>query len=219
MASLGREFIQKVEALCFETLLELGIEKRKAKIGTWDLHGEFHGWIGLNTETRFGDGTMIVNPVVGVRFDPIHRLIAEINEVKYQPYSPATISRFLGNLAPEVLHGFEFSESKDMKHVALQIRSVVVDFGLPYVESNSSVKALESRIPLDCAWEDAGERLLVAMYLRSDRNAVEREIRQRLKDGQSKPVNVKRFEEFSKRFISYMGKCVTRQPNFDPSGR
>lgn len=124
MTALGRSFIADVVRTCFDALQDLGIKKRKNKIGTWDLGDGFHGWVGLNTATRFGHGTMAVNPFVGLRYDPVHRLVAEVNGTKYERYSPPTVSRFTGDLFRDgAFMGFEFVKGRETMPIALALRN------------------------------------------------------------------------------------------------
>ncbi len=206
MRALGEEFIGQVEEACFSALGDsLSVRKVKKKIGTWEVRDGWLGWVGLNTETRYGDGSMLVNPFVGVRYDPIHKLVARVDGSQYRRHSPPTISRFLGDLDQDAADGFEFVHGTPALDGARRLAAVVAGAGATYVEENCSLERLIQRIPLDCLWEDAGERLLAAMVLNGEPGAViEREVERRLEEARSKPVNRERFRAFSQALLSLL---------------
>ena len=100
--------------------------------------------------------------------------------------------------------GFEFVKGSDIAATAHDLRDCVKAAGIPYAEGNASLRALVERIPIDCIWEDAGERLLVTLYLLGDLDSIERVIAERHKQGQSIAVNVERFDEFAENFLRYI---------------
>jgi hypothetical protein len=203
--ALGKQFIKEVKCACVSALEELGMKKRRLGIVTWDLHDDFHGFIGLNTDTRFGDGTMAVNPFVGVRCDRIHRIIAEVDGEPYRQYLPPTMSRFLGHLSGHVpITGIEFTRGESMVPGVAALRRGVIEAGIPYVEENASLEAMAQRIPQDCAWDDAGERLLVTLFLLREMEQMRAETQRRIEEAKSKGINTKRFETFVARLERYI---------------
>src|SRR5690606_27740771 len=93
-----KEIRSRVLELVRAELAGLAFEKRAGDIFTRDLTSEVLGWIGLNRATRGRPGVLEINPVVGVRHQPIERLLAELRGEKAHPYVPPTLSVHLGYL-------------------------------------------------------------------------------------------------------------------------
>jgi len=90
----------------FETVVSLlakiGFKKRAGDVFTLDIAPGVLGWLGLNRATRHrSPGEVEINPVVGVRFQEVERLVAECSGEKFHAYQPPTISSPLGYLMPE----------------------------------------------------------------------------------------------------------------------
>lgn len=208
--SLGKDFIKEVLETCERRLTISGMRRRKSGIGTWPLSDDFQGWIGLNVETRRGDGTMVVNPNVGVRCDRIHRIIASVRSEKFHAYSPPTIVQGLGYLMPQRTYvPFVFHKNTRISQVADDLADAVEQYGIPYMRRNANLKAIIERLdrpPRQAGWEESGERLLAAYHVAGDREGIERVISERIDEGEEKAVNLKGFVDFSNRLLKYIAE-------------
>jgi|GEM_PF-3342190 len=217
--SLGKEFIKEVVEQCVSRLIVLGVRRPRKGCLTWPLHEDFHGWIGLNTETHRGDGTMIVNPNVGVRCDRIHQIITAVDGRKYTTYEPPTIIRGLGYLMPQHTYvPFIFHKKSPIESVADELCAAVEQYGMPYMRAKANLEAIIKGLdclPRQAGWEESGERLLSAYYLLGDRDAIGRLIHQRSEEGKKKRVSLERFIKFSERFLKY----VNQQGHESPKNR
>jgi hypothetical protein len=84
------------------SLLQLGFRKRAGAVFTLDFTPDVVGWLGLNRATRDrAPGEVEINPVVGVRFQSVERLVAECRKEKFHSYQPPTISSPLGYVMPQ----------------------------------------------------------------------------------------------------------------------
>ena len=83
-------------------LTGLGFRKRAGNVFTLDLAPNVLGWLGLNQATKHrAAGEVEINPVIGVRFQNVERLVAECRGEKFHAYQPPTISSPLGYLMPQ----------------------------------------------------------------------------------------------------------------------
>ena len=92
----------KVAVLAKDRLADLGFKKRAGAIFTKDLDTDVLGWLGFNAATEhLPKGVVEINPVVGVRFQQVERVVADLEGIDFHPYLPATISSPIGYLMPE----------------------------------------------------------------------------------------------------------------------
>ncbi|MER6058920.1 hypothetical protein [Streptomyces albidoflavus] len=59
-----------------DRMTSAGWRKRTGDIYTHDLGDGFHAWVGLNRASKHHP--LKINPVVGLRYDPLERLLADI---------------------------------------------------------------------------------------------------------------------------------------------
>lgn len=79
----------------------LGFRKRSGQIFTLDLGEGVLGWLGLNRTARRPSGEVGLNPVVGVRYQGIERVVSRLRAEAFHSYQPPTVSSPLGYLMPE----------------------------------------------------------------------------------------------------------------------
>jgi hypothetical protein len=122
-------------------LTSQGWRKRTGEIYTFDLTDGFHGWLGLNRATKYRP--LQINPVVGLRHEPLMRLIDELSGTK-QRYVAATISSPVGYLTPE--HRFlqlSVDSLADVDVAADELVRLVEKYGLPFARAHASTAELE----------------------------------------------------------------------------
>ncbi len=101
------------------------------------------GWLGLNRAVNQGDGVLVINPVVGMRSQPVERLVAELTDEKLHPYLPPTVTRHLGYLMPEVSYvPWLFARLPDAAVIAGRMARAVKEHGLPFMSRNADLAAL-----------------------------------------------------------------------------
>jgi hypothetical protein len=125
----------KVE-LISPLLTELGFKKRGGEVFTMDLAPGVLGWLGLNRATRHrAPGDVEINPVVGVRFQDVERIVAECRGVKFHAYEPPTISSPLGYVMPETSYKAWVFRTQASEKVALEMTHAIKTHGLPSMRS------------------------------------------------------------------------------------
>lgn len=117
-------------------LSQLGFRKRAGLIFTIDLPAGVIGWLGLNGATRHrAFGEIEINPVVGVRFQDLERMVAECRGEQFHPYQPPTISSPLGYRMPQARYkGWVFGPARSAD-VAADLVAAVATYGLPSMRS------------------------------------------------------------------------------------
>lgn len=124
-------------------LCETGFSKRRNEIFTFELNEETIGWVGLNRAIHRGDRLLEVNPVVGVRHQPLERRIATLRKEKFHAYIPPTVSVHLGYLMPDRTYvPWLFSMEKDKVSLATKMVESLNEYGRPFMEANQSLEAI-----------------------------------------------------------------------------
>jgi hypothetical protein len=124
-------------------LTQLGFRKRAGKIFTIDIVDGVLGWLGLNTATEHRRvGKFEVNPVVGVRYEKIERLVTELRGEKFHAYAPPTLSTPLGYLLPECRFRTWVFGPGHTSEAAVEIIGAISNYGLPFMRLMSQLSEL-----------------------------------------------------------------------------
>lgn len=204
---LGKEFIKSVRDACLKKLTDIGMRKRSGGIATIEVADGFTGWVGLNEETQRYDGCMRINLNVGLRYDPAHKLIAEIYGQKPHAYIPPTISENVGYLVPgrDSYIQFTFRPTEPIEPKADELANIVKQYGLPYMKKYAEIKALISQIRKDAIWDYSGELMLATSYVSgASPRELHRIIDERKAIATKKKFNDQPFVDFSKKFLEYV---------------
>ncbi|MFF3312838.1 hypothetical protein [Streptomyces sp. NPDC002952] len=132
MSSLKKEAL----AACQVALARLGFVKYKGAL-ILERDSQASGWIGLNLATRGLPRLLQVNPVVGVRFAHLEKIMLRLRDDV--PKTPtAVFSKPLGYLMPENSFRFwDFSVDGDSERVAKSLSDAVHAYGVPYIVAHS----------------------------------------------------------------------------------
>jgi hypothetical protein len=136
-------------------LVALGMRKRKGLIFTIELTSDVLGRLAFNVATEHAQtGTVEVNPLVGVRFQEVERLITECMNRKFHAYSPSTIYLPLGYLMPEKRYtSWEFSAENTVA-VGHSLVNAFAIHGLPFMHSVVTYPALLAQINARNGFDD-----------------------------------------------------------------
>ncbi|MFJ3072784.1 hypothetical protein ACIPJE_29315 [Streptomyces albidoflavus] len=116
-----------------------GWRKRPGDIYTRDLGDGFHAWVGLNRASKHHP--LKINPVVGLRYDPLERLLADIAGAA--SLTSATIARPVGHLTPgNSLLQLRVAEPGDVERATDELCELVQAYGLPFARQHASTDAL-----------------------------------------------------------------------------
>jgi hypothetical protein len=121
----------------------LGFRKRAGQIYTAEITNDVLGWLGLNKATKHQrPGQFEVNPVVGVRHQPLERLVAELTGQQLHEYKPPTVSTPIGYLLPQRKYtSWTINEQPD--RAAIQdFGDAVRDYALPWMRSLTELPQL-----------------------------------------------------------------------------
>jgi hypothetical protein len=138
----------KTEALadCESALAELGFVKRRGALLQERGEGA-SGWIGLNLATRGLPRSLLVNPVVGVRFAYLEELQVALRDDVPRSKPMPVISKPLGYLMPEKsFRSWEFAQGDDTGQVAASLAGAVRQYGEPYISQYSDWAMLSRHI-------------------------------------------------------------------------
>ncbi|MCZ6679047.1 MAG: hypothetical protein O7E52_17575 [Candidatus Poribacteria bacterium] len=143
MATVSRQLISEVMDTAQRELRKSGMRKRKGGIYTCQLNQETLGWVGLNRAVGRGDGLLEINPVIGVRHQPLERILADIRGEKFHDYIPPSIGVHLGYLMPQKEYTpWLFAEDRDNAAFVKNMVAAIMEYGQPFMETNSILDAL-----------------------------------------------------------------------------
>lgn len=113
-------------------LAKMGFKNRAGDVFTLDLAPGVLGWLGLNRGTQHhGPGEVEINPVLGVRFQEVERLVAQCRGEKFHAYLPSTISSPLGYLMPEKKYMAWLFTPGRCEEVAIDMANAIANHGVP----------------------------------------------------------------------------------------
>lgn len=135
-------------------IADLGYKRRKAGLFTRELADDVLGWLGLNTATRSQPaGHVLVNPVIGVRFQKIEELVAEGRGEKAHRYTPPTLSTTLVKVTPGS-SSTNWVLTGDENHNATVIESIndaLSTTGAAFMNEHAALEALLPTFERTCA--------------------------------------------------------------------
>jgi hypothetical protein len=125
----------------------LGFRKRAGSIFTMDVCPGVLGWLGLNRATRHEPaGEAEVNPVVGVRWQEIERVVAQCRGEVFHAYLPPTLSTPLGYLLSEPKYKSWRFTAANASETAAAVAAAVARHGLPFMRSLAEATELSRRM-------------------------------------------------------------------------
>jgi len=124
-------------------LAEIGFEKRAGSIFTLELGHDTIGWLGLNQSVRYqSPGAVEINPVVGVRFQTVERMVAECRGERFHSYQPPTICTPIGYLLPDAKYKTWLFEPDQPVDAAQDMCATIKQYGIPFMRSVQSLEEL-----------------------------------------------------------------------------
>lgn len=197
--------VKDVESACMAELVKLGFKKRKTGILTFPVNEELDGWVGLNSEVQFRDGSIAINPFIGVRYNRLHKLIAELEGEKYHPYMPPTTVKNIGYLTSDrSFKQYVFAPESDLQNSVGEMALDIERYGRPHFQALTEMRNLEQEIEKSCTWEDKSKRLLAIMLIRNCELSLMKEfIKERLSDLKAPKPSIVRFDLFSQKAIAW----------------
>ncbi|MFJ8112114.1 hypothetical protein [Streptomyces sp. NPDC096132] len=134
-----RDLIAAFGTAARERMTDAGWRKHTSDIYTLDLGGGFHAWVGLNRASKHHP--LMVNPVVGLRYDPLERLVEDLLGTRLG--MAATIARPVGCLTSRhSLLQLRVATDDDARPAAEELRHLVQTHGLPFARRHASPAAL-----------------------------------------------------------------------------
>jgi hypothetical protein len=138
-----RDLIAAFSAAARGRLSEAGWRKRSGDVHTFDLGGGFQAWLGLNRASQYHP--LAINPVVGLRFDPVERLLAGL--LGERPRPSATIARPVGYLTSQNRFlQLKVATEDDAEPAADELLGLVNNYGLPFARRYADQEALTAAV-------------------------------------------------------------------------
>jgi hypothetical protein len=136
-----RDLIAAFNAAARDQMKAAGWRKRTGDIFTYDLGNGYLAWLGLNRSTK--RHPLWVNPVMGVRCEPLERLLDELLEDRSRGIG-CTVARPIGYLTPaNSFLKLEVETVEDAKAAAERLRTLVEAYGMPFARGLADDKRFE----------------------------------------------------------------------------
>ena len=138
---------KSLEAVVVPLLEKIEFKKRTRDVFTLDLAPGVLGWLGLNRATQHHTpGAVEINPVVGVRFETVERLVAECRGEKFHAYLPPTVSSPIGYVMPQKQYmGWVFSPGRS-DEAATDMTDAIAADGVAFMHSIVDLAELRRRL-------------------------------------------------------------------------
>jgi hypothetical protein len=126
------------------------------------------GWVGLNLTKNRSDGTVGINPIVGVRNESVESLVERLsNQAGARPAPTLSIS--LGYLMPEKRYLewlFEPEPTFDYVSEAKKVATAIQKYGLPFMKANATLGVvIENLEHLRFSFKESAVYRLPAAYV------------------------------------------------------
>lgn len=145
MFGAAKELVREVKASIHQELLALGMRRRESGIYTIGLAENVDGWLGLGSVLH--EGTLEINPVVGVRHMLIEKLVAELEQKECPLHSPSTIGIHLGYVMPENTYvPWFFSVGAGNQQTVQMMIGAISDWGFVYMRAHTTISAMKDRM-------------------------------------------------------------------------
>jgi len=142
MVTGSKNLGSEVTEIATRVLGDSGLRKRK-EVFTRHISEDVLGWVGLNTAAHREYGKLEINPVIGVRHQPLEALVAQLIGMKYHSYVPPTVATPIGYLMPGRKYAAWLFES-GVDHVSNveKMAEAINRYGFPFMEANTTLQAL-----------------------------------------------------------------------------
>ncbi len=143
----GARLFREVCRLAEGTLRTRGMRKHKHGIYTRQIKEDINGIVGFNAATKYG---LRINPIIGVRHEPLERWVAELQESEFIPYNGDTIASPIGYLMdPPEYRTWSFEACKDNAATVADMVDKITTVGFRYMEKNTTLEAMCERVARD----------------------------------------------------------------------
>jgi len=204
----SKALIREVMQITHRKLVDHGYKKRSSQIFTLDLSSEFLGWLGLNRAVQRGDGSLAINPVIGVRYQRLERILADLMDEEFHAYIPPTLSVNIGYLMPDNSYKtWSFFEKTNNLRIVDDMVAAIKKYGISFMDAMSNEDAiLEALKVSDYSMPESRKfRLPLINYLRGDIEQARAELMTTLEEVNNREdMAAQYFREFTQRLITIL---------------
>ena len=207
--NIPQNFIKNILQLVADTLCKTGWTKHKSGIFSYDLNEDVYGCIALN-RAFYRKSIWEINPIVSVGSKSVEKLIAELKEIKFEPYTTACLGMNVGYLMPEAKYiAWSFQEGMNYEASVTEMIAIIEKFGQPFIKQNAMLTTLydtlhnsKRGIPPD----PFDYRIATVAYLLGKRTETEIFLGARLQEiGNRNDEAAELFKKFALNFRKLMG--------------
>jgi Tat protein secretion system quality control protein TatD with DNase activity len=183
---------------------EIGFRKRAGGVFTIPLTDTVIGRVGLGWATKgMAAGQALVYPTIGVRHQPLERIVAGLLGEEFHPYDPPTLAAPIGNVMPERRFEQWLIGGEDSGAQAESMVRAIVEHGLPYMRSHSDPEALRAAMEADLR-HPLEYRLPVLLALLGEHAAAREAVDRHLAElGDAQNPYAEEYRAFAARFCAH----------------
>ncbi len=143
MAGSSKKLEIEVFAIIRPGLEHMGFRKRAGRIFTRELSPDILGAVSFAARLERAGVAVDMSANVGVRFQRLERILAELAGLPYDSYNPDTIFTALLALMPKSRRlQWSFDNTKPVRPEAESLLAAICDYGLPYIENHATLDAV-----------------------------------------------------------------------------
>jgi hypothetical protein len=204
------EWAKGVMKLAQHDLGGIGMVKRQAWVFTCPLTNECLGWVGLNRAIKSQKGLLEINPVIGVRYQPLEKLLSDLIGEEFHSYLPPTVSVHLGYLMPQERYTpWLFRTGESDSETMSSMLTAISRFGLKFMHENASLDHLcrtlaSSKIGIP---EQVNYRLPLAHLLSGQVSKAEHSLQAKLQEmGNRSDAQAEKYRAFALRLAEKLAQ-------------
>lgn len=192
----------RVDQALEERLEQLGFQKARDGVFLREIAPDVAGWIGIGLASHKRGGEVDADPMVGVRYEPVERLIPSSES------HDATVFRPLYELVPGGGYRTWSFDVGDVEEQADELAEAVEEVGMPFMDSLASRDAIEQALT-SWAFADVRRRRLPAFRLAEGDEVGAREELDRQKailQEVTDPAMLEEYDRFTRELLASGGR-------------
>jgi len=143
MTSQLKQLAKDITRAVKEKLHAFGFRKRADSFFTKEWSEETLGWVGLTEIVVRYNSLLEVSPYIGVRNQPLEKVLADLTGQKFHTYNPPTMATQLGYLMPQMDYtSWEFEKHTNIASEVEVMVTAIIDYGQPFIDTHQTLHSL-----------------------------------------------------------------------------
>ncbi|MHC4621275.1 MAG: hypothetical protein ACYTEQ_26305 [Planctomycetota bacterium] len=195
-----------------ERLEKLGMRKRRGDYYTLELNSEVIGIVDLSPSHYNRGRLLTINPIIGVRHQPLEKLLAELKEEKFHSYIPPTILIPIGYLMPsKSFITWKFMFDINYEVIVDDMINAIKKYGFAYMDDHKTLEAIFDSIIYGYRKDQPTWYLIpVGYYLLGDSKKAKKYINNKVNEIRDYPdMILKNYQKFASNLLKLIGEGIS----------